>query len=421
MPPWWNAHTVKRMLTDLISAELSRLRPGIELTKRAGALDQGWASSTPGHAGTNLAESPSRELDLDALDLDSLERLDIATRIAVQFHLYETDQDHALLEHQGLDDWTAIILDSRARWDRLISFQTSGSRAEPKLHAHCIAFLEEEITFFASRLAGHRRVLAAVPSHHIYGFLFAIMLPTRLGLPVVDVRDRLPGAVLARAQTGDLLIAHPAFLDLATRGPVEVPAGVSVVTSTAPCPPEVWQRMSESGVERVMEVYGASETAGIGFRETPRTPFELLPFWSRMPNSAQQIMRMATDGTIIEHGLPDQTQWLDSRRFDLLGRRDGAVQVGGVNVFPERVRRLLCEHPEVADAAVRLAGPVQGGRLKAFVVPAQDCSDRLGLPERLRVWLSGRLSPAEQPRAITIGTQLPQSQLGKLMDWDPGA
>lgn len=419
IPPWWNANTVNRMLTDLISAQLSRLRPGISHRLGTVAPEQGLASS-PGHAGTNPAKPPSPESDLDALALDSLERLDIATTVAVQFHLYETGLDRALLEQDRLADWTAIILESRARWDRLISFQTSGSSAEPKLHAHRIALLDEEITFFASRLEGHLRVLAAVPTHHIYGFLFTIMLPTRLELPVVDVRNRLPGAVLAHAQPGDLIIAHPAFLDLATRGPIEVAAGVTVVTSTAPCPPDVWQRLNDFGVGRVLEVYGASETAGIGCRETPRTPFKLLPFWWRKSDSDQHIARVA-DGIIFEHNLPDHTQWLDACHFDLLGRRDGAVQVGGVNVFPERVRRCLCEHPEVADAAVRLAQPVPGGRLKAFVVPVQDCPDQLGLPERLQAWLSGRLSPAEQPRAITIGTQLPQSPLGKLMDWDSGA
>jgi long-chain acyl-CoA synthetase len=33
------------------------------------------------------------------------------------------------------------------------------------------------------------------------------------------------------------------------------------------------------------------------------------------------------------------------------------VQVGGVNVFPERVRQVLLEHPLVVDAAVRLMRP----------------------------------------------------------------
>ena len=408
LAPWWTPDSVRSLLNDLIAAELSRLRPGLPPGQRPG---------------------PDREPapDLDDLGLDSLERLDLATTVAVQFHLSETGLDRALLAQARLGDWTAIILESRRRWDQAISFQTSGSTGRPRMHPHALALLVEEIDWFAERLAGHRRLLLAAPRHHIYGFLFGLMLSARLDLPVLDVRDRPPTGVLTSAQPGDLLIAHPAFLELARRGPGRIAPGVSLVTSTAPCPPELWLDLVSAGCDRILEVYGASETAGIAVRTVAAAPFALLPHWARAreatggepAGSTTLLVRRDGKGGLLERALPDAVAWLDDRHFRVLGRQDGAVQVGGVNVYPERVRACLRAHPEVAAAAVRLGGPAQGGRLKAFVVPAADCQDPAGLPARLAAWLADRLTPAEQPRAITLGAQLPRSRLGKPQDWEP--
>lgn len=417
LAPWWTPDAVRSLLDDLVAAELTRLRPGLPPGQRPGPDPV-------------LAPELGHLTDLDDLGLDSLERLDLATTVAVQFHLGETGLDRALLAQPRLADWTAIILESRRRWDLAVSFQTSGSTGRPRMHPHALALLGEEIDWFAERLAGHRRLLLAVPRHHIYGFLFGLMLPARLGLPVLDVRDRPPAGVLTSAQPGDLLIAHPAFLEMARRGLGRVAPGVGLVTSTAPCPPELWRDLVDAGFERILEVYGASETAGIAVRTEAAAPFALLPHWSRTHardttgddpegSSTTGLVRRDGKGGLLERALPDTVAWLDDRHFRVLGRQDAAVQVGGINVYPERVRACLRAHPEVAAAAVRLGDPAQGGRLKAFVVPAADCQDPAGLPARLAAWLANRLTPAEQPRAITLGAQLPRSPLGKPQDWEP--
>jgi 4-coumarate--CoA ligase (photoactive yellow protein activation family) len=409
LKPWWAIEPVLRLLSDLIAAEVARLRPG--LLGVHPALEP--IPETPFQP-TN----PALNQDLGRLDLDSLEFLDLVTVVAVQFHLHETGLDERLLAHRRLRDWVETILQSRARWDESISFQTSGSTGRPKLCSHPLALLEQEIVFFAEQLRDCRRVLSAVPSHHIYGFLFSVMLPALLNIPVRDVRGALPGSVLRRARAGDLIVGHPAFFDLATRGPVTVAADVIAISSTGHCPAPVWQRLGQVGLARIIEVYGASETAGIGLRQALDEPFRLLPHWSRDARSSDRIIRQDARGKPLSAELPDHVQWLAEDYFQVAGRRDGAVQIGGVNVFPSHVQNRIREHPEVADALVRLASDDQGGRLKAFVVPGPACHDPGQLPARLHAWLAERLPAVERPRAITIGPQLPRSALGKPMDWD---
>jgi long-chain acyl-CoA synthetase len=92
------------------------------------------------------------------------------------------------------------------------------------------------------------------------------------------------------------------------------------------------------------------------------------------------------------------------------------VQVGGINVFPSRVRDVLLQHPEVADAAVRLMTAHDSTRLKAYVVPKHDAVTT-DLAQRLDTWLAPRLSAAERPRAFAMGSELLRNAQGKLVDW----
>ena len=105
------------------------------------------------------------------------------------------------------------------------------------------------------------------------------------------------------------------------------------------------------------------------------------------------------------------------RHFRPAGRRDGAVVVGGSNVFPERVRAVLCSHPDVADAAVRLMRPDEGERLKAYVVPRHSRGDNERLRAELWSWLGARLAAPERPGAIELGPALPVGASGKSADW----
>jgi len=80
------------------------------------------------------------------------------------------------------------------------------------------------------------------------------------------------------------------------------------------------------------------------------------------------------------------------------------------------VRVVLLQHPDVADAAVRLMTVPENARLKAFVVP-QAGANTADLSQRLDTWLATRLSAAERPRAWALGADLPRNAQGKLVDW----
>ncbi len=400
---WWQGgDALHRFLVDLIGAEAKRLRPG-------GIVPPGpWA--------------PDTRLDEAGLGFDSLERLQLGAALCEALHLHESGLEDYLLAQPGLDGWCALSAEALRRFSATLTFRTSGSTGVPKSCPHPLAELEREVDALAALLAplqaGGSRVLAAVPCHHIYGFLFTVLLPRRLGgLPVLDLRRHAPGAVPGLARRGDVVVGHPAFWAATARAaPGGWPSGVTGVTSTAPCPADTATALRAAGLHRLLQIHGSSETAGLGWRDAPDAPYTLLPHWQRDNGDGVQHLP-AAGGPPPAVDIPDRLDWLDRRRYRVCGRQDGAVQVGGTNVFPARVREVLRAHADVADAAVRLMHPAEGTRLKAFIVPRDADADPDALRASLDTFATLHLSVPERPRSYSFGSLLPAGPMGKAADW----
>lgn len=388
-----------RFLADAIADELQVLRPGGEKPQQPP-----W--------------SPDLGIGEDGLGLDSIERLAIASALSEMLQLHKSGIEDLLLTRRYFGEWVEVAARSLEYHSAQMVFRTSGSTGQPKPCVHTLVDLEQEVKYLCGALAGIRRVLAAVPAHHIYGFLFTVLLPLRLGgIDVIDVRHITPSALPSMMAAGDLVVSHPAHWALVARYAGALPGGVSGVTSTAPCPPELAQALTaESGLQRLMQIYGSSETAGVGFRETSMQPFQLMPFWLRDATNPLRLIRRASDGGERSVTLQDRLEWTDQGHFTICARLDNAVQVAGVNVFPEHVREVLLQHPQVADAAVRLMKRHEGERLKAFVVPVAGADPAVLIADLSR-WTTARLSAPERPKSFAIGAQLPVDERSKLADW----
>lgn len=399
---WWqNSEALKRFVCDLVAGELSRMRPGGAPLPAAP-----WA--------------PGLELGGGGLGADSLELLALAAALSEAIHLHESGIEDYLLARRTIGEWVEIAAAGLDRFHAELSFRTSGSTGAPKTCTHPLALLEQEIEAQSIVLGRPRRIVSAVPSHHIYGFLFTILLPHRLGgVPVIDIRGRSPAALAFTLGEGDLIIGHPDFWRALVRALPHMRSGVVGVTSTAPCPRETAEAVAGRGLSRLVQIYGSTETGGIAWREAPEAPYLLYPHWHRAaPDMVARLL--PAGGGERRYVLPDDLEWLGARHFRLAGRRDAAVQVGGINVFPARVRQVLCDHPFVKDAAVRLMHPEEGGRLKAFIVPVEGIDPR-DLRAALTDWIDRQLSTPERPRSLTFGAELPVSGLGKAADWPASA
>lgn len=387
---------LERLVAALLAAELhagGRRLNGAEVARWDGAL----------------------RLDEDGLALDSLELLACGAAVNAFFHLHESGVEDMLLMEKTLAGWARIVRRAQEEGFARLTFTTSGSTGTPKPCPHDVATLEEEVRFFAGRFGGRGRVVAMVPPHHIYGFLFTVLLPRALGVALLDARGLSAGSLRRALRGDDLLVAHPTSLQALHRGLGGLPQGIVVACSTAPLPATLHAALIALGAAEVMEVYGSSETAGIATRTTTDGPFHLLPRWR--PGGSDEAASVVERATGREFPLPDRATWQGARALRLEGRKDEAVQVGGVNVFPRLLEARLRALPGVADCALRLEPRLAEPRLKAFLVPL-DPARGAALAEMVAAHCRDHWPAPERPVRIAHGPALPRNAMGKACDWD---
>ncbi len=368
------------------------------------------------------------EINEGVLGLDSVGVLSAAGRINSFFHLYETGTESNLLRARRIGDWVDQVSEAFQSGVTSICFRTSGSTGEPKEVHHRLSHLRQEAEWLASCLSDRRRVIATVSPKHIYGFLLTGLVPDVLGIPVVEGRTFNACAWLRDLRPEDLVVSYPDYWRFLNRSVPAFKHGFWGVSSTAPAPAELVRALRAKGVGRFIEIYGATETAGVGMRSDPDAPFELFPFWrpERSADQAERLHRVEPEGdeereaTVREP--MDELEWVGPRTFRPGRRRDRAVQVGGTNVYPALIESRLVRLPEVQEAHVRLMRPSEGDRLKAMVVPnlAQPIHD---VRTRIQQWVQANLSPPERPTALTLVKTIPRDTMSKRADWsihEPG-
>ncbi|MEM9757518.1 MAG: 4-coumarate--CoA ligase [Pseudomonadota bacterium] len=400
--PSIGADLLRRWLCSIIEAHQERI-------VRAGALPEA-ARLAPKRQSQSNVDIDGICLDERGLGFDSLARLDLVEDVARTFGLQSTGAEDYLVLRRTIGDWIETLAWHLQQVGRAaeITFATSGTTGAPKHVTHGLAALDTEIdALLTGPLADTgrpERVLALVPPHHIYGCLWTVLLPSRCACPVIDVPPGLPGAVARVARPGDLVVATPFAWHALGRGPA-LPPGVVGVTAGAPSTPETWAAAKAIGLAGLIEIYGASETGGIGWRRAGSDDYTLLPHIARDGPD----LRAGPDGNTTL-AVQDHMAWTGPRRFTLAGRRDDVVQIAGVNVDLADLRRAMIVAAQAKDVAIRR----DGDRLKAYVVPGP--AGETETAAAIHRFLADRPA-ASRPAHITYGPQIPHGPTGKPTGW----
>ena len=356
----------------------------------------------------------------------SPEQVDLLAHDALRF--FDLDPHHAALHAEltartDLHDWARIL---HANWNQSrLRFRTSGSTGAPVWHPYPLPLLTEELDAFAPCFASRSRIVSVMPVHHIFGMMYSLLLGAYLSVPVLYTPPLPLAGFFSALRPGDVIMAFPLFwqsLLTVVRHGTRLPENVLGVTATSPCPPDLIASLLhlDTPLVGMKEIYGSTETNGIGMRHDGAEWYELGSHWQSTPDTPPRIRRLHPDGSLgAPQDLPDIVLWRDSRHFRPEQRTDKAVQVGGINVYPERVAALIRTHPHVRDCTVRLMRPEEGARLKAFIVPHLPPAEAAPLfAKPFRDWLADNLETACRPKHIRLGTHLPLNSMGKAADWD---
>ncbi len=403
---WLSRDSIRRLLLSLIKVEQDKLIKNGILSPEMALANQS--------LGRCDSEIDQLRVDEDSLGFDSLSRLDLVLRVNQFFQLHSTGVEDYLLIRRRVIDWVDVVSThfSLSNGQARIAFQTSGSSGPPKTVTHDFQKLQTEVTGFLSGVLCHvsngTRVIALVPPHHIYGFLFTCLLPTSAKVETISLYDQTPARCCALAREHDIVIGTPFIWHRLRQSGLEFRSGVTGITSGAPSDANTWSVLENTGLSSLIEVYGATETGGIGFRTAADQPFQLLPHLDR---TDEEIHDVESAGNRLD--VQDELNWIRHREFEVLGRRDGIVQVAGVNVSPKHVTTMISNIEGVKTAQVRF----DGMELHALVVPASQGQQADALGVRIRNHLLQHLEPAMRPSSITFRDALPLNDMGKIQDW----
>jgi len=343
---------------------------------------------------------------------------------------------------------------------------TSGTTGRPKgamlTHGAMTLTTATWVDVVGLRLGDGYPVVA--PFSHIGGHKTAIVAGLTSGatlrpMPALDV-DALVDLVGRGAVSflqGPPALFHTLLAEVVRRG-TDTSAVRSVVTGAAVVPPELVRRLYDVlGLEAVITSYGITEATGVCTMTRPDDPVAVVAGTCGRPIDGVDLRICGPDGRDQPAGEPgevlvrgpnvmagylddpaataeviDGDGWLHTGdvgtvgpdgNLRILDRLKDMVVVGGLNVYPAEVERVLADHPAVDQAAVIGVPDDRMGEVPlAFVVPAATPAgagqatvgvagvDVAGLEAHCREQLAG----FKVPRRYRVVDRLPMNPAGKV-------
>lgn len=307
-------------------------------------------------------------------------------------------------ERALLGDWASAVEALVARRLARFSFVAAGDEAREVSHAADVIFADAASV--ANLLYGRRRILSLVAPHSLIGFTLSTLTPNLLEAPAIDVRNMPPDELNKSLVFGDALVATPSLWRYIIGQGVFAPDNAMAVFFGEPMTAELSADIRKAGFGAQREIYGSTEHGLIGWRDAPSDPFALFDQWKR---NGDDLRRTTPSGAAIVMTPMDLLAWDGERRFRLGGRRDGAVQIGAVNVFPARIAQKIAEHPEIESCLVSVSRHAGGAdRLVATIRLATGRAPSEKTARSIDGWCRLKLRPYERPRIynFTAETEL---------------
>jgi len=312
-------------------------------------------------------------------------------------HFFDLDLPvfEALQADRPLGDWASAIAASLCKKMVQLNFRPAVPRGTDVVCTHRFDALFQEAAAVASLLQGRRRLVSFVSAHSLVGFVLTVLVPTLQKIDRLDARLLAPEDIATTLAHGDVIVATPSLWSYFVRERIEAPTNTMGVSFGEVMAGKLADNMRRFGIGVLRELYGSTETGIVGWRDSSTDKFLLFDHWSR---SGRELCRTMPDGSAISVAPMDHLDWETDRTFSLGGRRDGAVQIGAVNVFPDWIASVIAEHRSVERCTIRFAEDANGtARLIANIWLKSGVSAGEASARDIDTWTRSRLSLHERP------------------------
>lgn len=302
---------------------------------------------------------------------------------------------------------------------------TSGSTDTPKPIEKTLQLLDNEIQQLESlwgNQVGSSEIYSTVSHQHIYGLLFRVLWPLCAGRAFSRSNFTYPEQILShRLDHKKTLICSPALLKrLADHEGYN--CYQMVFSSGGPLAIEGANQSEQKLSLRPFEVYGSTETGGVGYRQQ----VEPTSLWTFFPSHKARLN--------IEHCLEllspfiDDHLWyptsdycdlLDNGQFMLKGRVDRVIKIEEKRLSLTEVEKRLMQLEWIDEAAVIPMEEAKRTVLGAVIVLSQAGNESIKKGSKGKFWLKLRselrewLEPVGIPRRFRAVKDIPLNSQGK--------
>lgn len=321
----------------------------------------------------------------------------------------------------GEGDWVPPAPSRPAKEREILRIFTGGSTGAPRLWSKTGANMFGEALFLAHyfQVTEKDAIVATVPPYHIYGLLFAVLLPLVSGAAVLDRTPSFPAEIAAglEKERPSLLVSIPVHYRALRDKRLDTPSLRLAFSSAGMLDRQDNEAFFRANGVGVVEVYGSTETGGIATRNLSRgeEDFTATPMvdWGisgerirvRSPFLSPELPR-DRDGFFV---CGDRAEARGENTFALKGRADGVAKVGGKRVDLEEIRALIRKEKGVVDCVV-MALPEAGGRGHRLAALIEGEGADM---ETIRKCLAASLETYALPRLLRRVQRIPVKENGK--------
>ena len=336
-----------------------------------------------------------------------------------------TDQAHDLPSPMEPGDHTPCAYPASgfnaATMDKVIvSLFTGGSTGTPQVWPKTVGNLFGEAFFMVEKfgVSHEDRFVSTTVPYHIYGLLFAVLVPLVASASVTASTSIFPNAItdaITRHQA-TVFAGVPVHYRALRDTPIQGDSLRLAISSAGRLEPENGAAFHQQTGVGVTEIYGSTETGGVAARNRGNGETTLMPLASVETRIANE--RLYVRSPYLSPNLEtdakgffltgDRVQVEAGGGFVLTGRADGIVKVGGKRVDLEGVQTCLKNLPGIADALV-LSLPAGRSRENEIVAVVEGEVDAMAI----RQALASNVETYALPRRIVAVDKIPMSAAGK--------
>ncbi len=233
--------------------------------------------------GTTTVHTISKETIVNSKPIDFISSTQKETNVLKIIDAYYSGNKTILFDSSNkaiVDKVKNFDLNLLNTYDFSMMFFTSGSTGNPVGALKTKNNLEEEVKVFSKLIENYniKQVIVTVPFIHIYGTLVGLLYPLLNNIDIVLKEHFLPFNLLETIKDNSLIVTTPLYIESLLKTNENLDMKTSLfVSSTAPLSKESAKQFSQKFNTNVMQLFGSTETSGIGYKYNDDelwTPFE---------------------------------------------------------------------------------------------------------------------------------------------------